>query len=126
MARMRTRPMKRKNRNSVEDKMISNLDSLAEFNEFQRTLLPIIKGAVKSKDAPKAILELARSYAAARIALIMATDPDNKTALAAAKDLLDRTEGKAVERRELRHSMANLKDEELDALVMSKIDESEE
>lgn len=121
MARMRVKPMRRRARNNVEAKMVKAIDDLAEFQEFRTKLLPAIRTSLKDKQTPKEILELARSYAAARIALVMAMDPDNKTALAAAKDLLDRTEGKAIERKEFKHQLSQLKDEELDALLESKL-----
>lgn len=50
-------------------------------------------------------------------------EPDSKTALAAVKELLDRLEGKVTEKKEVTHAMAKLKDEELDALVLTALDE---
>jgi cbb3-type cytochrome oxidase cytochrome c subunit len=74
-------------------------------------------------------LDIAKKYsqlAAARTVTVALTDEDSGKALAASKDLLDRTLGKPTERKELVHSMANASEEEIDALIASKMREVEE
>ena len=126
MAKMRSKPMKRRARNKEEDRMVSTIDDLRQFEEFRQDLLPALKKAIKDKKSSKDILEIARSLVTVRLVTIAALDPSATTALAATKDILDRLDGKATERKELLHSMSKLKDEELDALVITAIKEGEE
>jgi hypothetical protein len=45
---------------------------------------------------------------------------DDGAALSAAKDILDRSDGKATEKKEVTHRYADMKEEELDAILMSE------
>jgi hypothetical protein len=112
--------------NGPEQHVARVIDELAEFDEFKATVLPKLRQMIKGNAPSKEILEAGRALVAARLATIAATEPDAKTALAAAKELLDRTDGKVTERREVEHKMAKLKDDELDALVLTAFNESEE
>lgn len=102
---------------------IDIITELEEFEEFKQQLLPILRKAMLDKKPAKEILELARAHAAARIATIAATEVDAGKALAAARDILDRTEGKPVERKEFSHKLGKLKEEEIDALLISSLSE---
>ena len=108
--------------NKYEDAQIDLIDKLTEFAQFQQ-LLPSLKEAVRSGKKASEILEDMAPYAAARIAAIATTEKDPGKALSAAKDLLDRVYGKATERRENVHKFENMKEEELDALLESKLRE---
>jgi hypothetical protein len=55
--------------------------------------------------------------------MIAMTDKDSGRALSAIKDILDRTQGRAVERTTTTHKFEKLKDEELDALLKSRLKE---
>jgi hypothetical protein len=54
---------------------------------------------------------------AARLVNEGITNPDASKALAAIKDVMDRTVGKPTERKEIKHSLEKLSDEELQALL---------
>jgi cysteinyl-tRNA synthetase len=97
--------------------------ALEDFDEFQNGILPKIRDALKAGKSSKEITEMARSMAAARIATIAATEPDAGKALAASRDILDRTEGKAVERKEIHHRLGQLKEDEIDALLISGLND---
>jgi hypothetical protein len=114
------------NGNTPEHRVAQIIDDLAEFEEFRTTVLPELRRLIKTGAPSKEILERGRALVAARLVTIAAIDPDSKTALAAAKELLDRVDGKVVEKKEVKHAMANLKDEELDALVLTALDNSDE
>ena len=101
------------------------LDKLAQFEEFNKTILPQLRAMLKEGAKSEDILEFSRAHAAARIVSIAATEADSTKALAASRDILDRTMGKAVERHEQTHKFAKLDDNALDALVISKLKEAE-
>lgn len=104
-----------------ENSLVEAIDQLAIFEEFKASLLPKLQEALLSGKPPKEILEMSRAYAAARIASMAALEQNPALALAASKDLLDRTEGKATERKELVHRLGKMRDEELDAMVLSAL-----
>jgi molecular chaperone GrpE (heat shock protein) len=98
------------------------LHDLEQFEDYQ-TILASIRKDIKAgmKEA-----ELARKYAPlaqARIISDMLTTDNPQAALAAAKDLLDRANGKATEKKEVTHKFSELKDEELDAILKSEVEE---
>jgi ABC-type transporter Mla subunit MlaD len=112
--------------NEEERGLIETLDELALFQDLRADLLPELKKLIEGRAPTKDILQAARAAAVARLASLAVMDEDSKTALSAIKELLDRTEGKVSEKREVTHALAKLKDEELDALVMSSIQEDED
>lgn len=110
--------------NETERGLIETLDELALFQDLRADLLPELRKLIEGRAPTKDILESARAAAVARLASLAVMDEDSKVALSAIKELLDRTEGKVSEKREITHAMAKLKDEELDALVLTTLNES--
>lgn len=110
--------------NTEEEGLIQALDQLAVFEDFQKDMLPKLQALVKKGAKTDEILEMGRALAVARLVTIAATEPDSGKALAAVRELLDRREGKVTDKREVTHRMANLKDEELDALVLTALNEA--
>ena len=101
-------------------KMTKLIDQLAEFEKFRETILPAIRADLSNGlTAP----ELREKYAAlvqARIITEALTTPDAGKAATLSKDVLDRSEGKATERKEVSIKYSELGDEELDALLLSE------
>jgi hypothetical protein len=112
---------KRPKPNKTESLMVSALDRLAAFEEFQEEILPTLRGALKEGKTAEDIYKLVQAHAAARTATIALTERDPAKALSAIKDILDRSGGKPTERREVEHKYSKLKDEELDSLILSEI-----
>lgn len=108
------------------DKIAEQLDQLARFEEFQEKILPWLQEALANGATAEEIYEKATNIAAARAVTIAATSSDQAKALAAVKDILDRTQGKAIERKKVTHTMEDLSDEELEALVLSQLDDEED
>jgi len=106
--------------NFNDEDMARSLDDLAEFDRFRSDLLKKFQRALKRGDSPNEILDMAKAIAAARLGTIAATEVDSSRALAAIKDILDRTQGKATEHKEVRHKFDKLPDEQLDALIQSQ------
>lgn len=100
--------------------MCQNLDDLAEFAEFRAVVLPQIRQALHKGMSAKEILEKFKPYAVARL-VNTALIGEAGTALTAAKEMLDRTDGKVTTTLDLQHKYAGLSDEALDALLQSKL-----
>lgn len=110
--------------NEQEQGIVDSLDDLALFQDLRAELLPELRKLIEGRAPTGEILQSARAAAVARLASLAVMDEDSKVALAAIKELLDRTEGKVSEKREIVHAMAKLKDEELDALVLTTLNEA--
>lgn len=110
--------------NTAEDRLVAALDDLSLFTQFQSELLPDLRKMIQDGASTKDILGRARALAVARLTSLAVMEPDSKVALSAVKELLDRLEGKPTEKKEITHAMAKLKDEELDALVLTALNES--
>jgi hypothetical protein len=106
---------------SAQHQMARALDDMEEFHKFREELLPVLRQALTSGMTAEEIYTKFQAYAAARTVSIAATEIDSGKALAAIKDILDRTQGKAKERSEVTHRLANAPEEQLDALIMSKL-----
>jgi len=102
---------------------IDTHERLAEFEKFEQEILPALRADVLSGMTAAEIYKKYQSHAAARGVSIALTSQDEGKAAALIKDMLDRGDGKAVERRETRHKFENLTDEELDSYVMSRMEE---
>ncbi len=92
---------------------------LAEFEDY-KTILATIRKDIKAGMSQK---ELAKKYAPlaqARIISEMLTTDNATAALAAAKDMLDRVEGKATEKKEVTHRFKDMAEDELDAILKSE------
>lgn len=105
--------------NSVEARMTGALDRLGEFEEFESSIAPALRKAVKSNASPEEIFKIVKSYAAARLATIALTDTDSGKALSASKELLNWTEGKATERKDIKLEIEQLDDNQLDSKLAS-------
>lgn len=101
--------------------MAHMIDNLAEFEEFREAFLPAIQKDLRAGLSAKEIREKYQAYLQARVVQIGLMEPDSGKALSAIKDLLDRSEGRAVERRAVAHKFESMDDRELDSLLVSKM-----
>lgn len=115
--------MAKKRRDGYKEQaaMARRIDELDEFEQYRQEILPLLRDAIKRKKTSKEIRALVQSYLTARIATIALTEQDSGKALAAARDLVDREEGKAVERKHIKHTLDELSDQELTALLQSEM-----
>lgn len=118
MSRFKTKGKHHTNRTEAE--VVRSLDKLAAFEEFQAQIAPKLREMLKSNSASD-ILKFSEAYAAARLATVAMLESDPGKAIVAAKDILDRVQGKAKERTEHVHKFEKLKDEELDSIIFSKL-----
>jgi hypothetical protein len=103
--------------------MVEVLDELAMFEEYRATMLPKLRDQIDKGASTKEILGTAKAAAVARLASLAVLEQDSKVAITAIKELLDRLDGRVTDRKEITHQMANLKSEELDALVLTALNE---
>jgi hypothetical protein len=113
-----------KKNEAVQHRAAAIMDDLADFEEARRELLPKLRQAIKEGKSPEEIMAMGKALASARLATIAATELDNKVALAAVNSLLDRVIGKAKETKSIEHSMARAKDEDLDAVLLTALNEA--
>ncbi len=112
-------------KNSTEDEMLRNLDLLSEYDSYATEVAPILRQAVTQGWSPDKIFKHFQSYLAARAVTIALNDKDSGKALAALKDLMDRSVGKATEKIETTHRLEKLGDADLDKMLASLVSESE-
>jgi hypothetical protein len=96
------------------------MDALAEFEEFREAFLPAIRRALMDGLSSEQILKKFEPVMAARLVQLGATGAE-AASLNAIKEILDRTQGKAVQKQEHTHRLAKLPEEELDAVLASKL-----
>lgn len=102
--------------------MPRRLDDLADFEDFQNTILPRLRKLLATGTAtPEQIYRECGDIVAARAVSLAIKEQDTGKALAAIKEVLDRGHGKATEKVELTHKYQNLKEQELDSLLQSEM-----
>lgn len=106
-------------------KMEKTIDDLIEFENFCEEILPALRKDMKAGLSAQDMYNKYQAMAAARSISIVAREVDSGKALSAIKDILDRTQGKAVERHDHRHHLADIPEEQLDALLLSELAEVE-
>lgn len=124
-ARIKTKG-KTPKRNKQEESTLHDLSELEEFERFKEEILPKLRDAIAKGVKAQDIYKQYSSHAAARTVTIALTEADAGKALNAAKDILDRAQGKAVERKEFKHKLQDLTDQQLDALLLSEQDDDDE
>lgn len=99
------------------------IDDIKAFEEFRQSILPALQKDIKAGLSNKQLREKYAAIAEARRITLIATSNNESAVNAAIKDLLDRTEGKPVEKKEIAHRLGKLTDAELDAMLLSETDE---
>lgn len=114
---------KRQANNEVLEQAVEAIDDLREFERFRQEVLPALRADLtERKLSAEQIYKKYSSMAAARGITIALTTEKPETALTAIRDILDRTQGKPVQRSESHHTFEELSDEELDAMVLSEME----
>lgn len=119
----RRRPSSAKRR--AEDGVIKAVDALAEFEEFRNQFLPAIRQDLSLGMGAEEIMQKYKNLAAAKLVMKIFDAQSDMAQIAAAEKILDRVDGKPVQRQELKHRLEQLSDEELEAAVKSKLMEVE-
>lgn len=109
--------------NQNEERTVAAIDDLALFEDLQKSLIPELRKAINAGKDTKDILQIGKAAALARLVSLATMNADDKTALSAVKELLDRLEGKVTEKKELTHKLAKLEESEVDALLLTSLSE---
>lgn len=112
-------------RNHEENSVVDFLAELQMFDEFKQNIAPRLRAALNKGMRGEDIYKQFQDLAAARAVTIAVQERDSSKALAAVREILDRAEGKAVERKTVTHKLEELSDEQLDAVLLSELDGSE-
>lgn len=103
-----------------ERAILGRMDDLSEFEEFRAEVLPQLRKMMYRNASAKEIAEFARARMLARATTIALTSEDEKTALAAVREVLDRGDGKSTETKKI--EVNKMSDEELDALIKAEME----
>jgi capsular polysaccharide biosynthesis protein len=117
---------KMRSENKKEDETNAALDDLAEFEQYRASVLDAIRKDLAAGMTSDQLLKKYESQAMARVITVALTEADSSKALAAAKDVIDRSKGKAAENKTVKHKFEDVDDAQLDALIAAKILEEEE
>lgn len=115
MARRRTRIA------SPDAAMTTKLDLAAEFEKFRELMPDRLKKDLLDGMSAKQLYKKYAALAAARTIAISLSEADSAKALAASKEVMDQAEGKVTTRTEVTHKMGEVPEEQLDAIIMSKL-----
>lgn len=96
------------------------IDDLAEFEEFRETTLKAIRRDISKGMGAKQLREKYAAIVQGRLITDALTTDDTAKAALIGKDIIDRVEGKATEKKEVTHRFKDMKDEELDAIIQSE------
>lgn len=110
-------------RDHREIAMTRAIDTLSEFEEFQTDVLPVLRQLIKSKATTGEMVETARPLLVAMLTSMAFSNEDDKLRAQIAKDLIQMIDGKPTEKKEFTHKLGKLKDEEVDALLLTKLRE---
>lgn len=111
--------------NKIQDTRVRNIDDLVLHDDLMMGVLGSIKKDLAQGLTSEEILEKYAALAAARITSIAATEADSSKALAAAKDILDRAKGRAVERKQIHHKLDKVDEKQLDAILLTELEDLE-
>ena len=98
------------------------VEELQEFEEFKKDILPSLQRDLKAGLRAEEIVEKYKSLAAARMVSLLS---DKKLGHTAAKDILDRGLGKAIERKAIKHQFHDMDEKQLDSLIQSRLKDIE-
>ena len=121
---MRPKKYRKKTGEANQQWLAATVDDKAAIFSFAEKMMPVIRRAHEKGLTAEQVLESIESLAALRVATELASE--GATGLAAAKDILDRRMGKAKETKEIAHRLGKLPEQELDALLVSKLAALEE
>jgi hypothetical protein len=109
-----------------ENEAIKLADSLNEFEKFRELLPAQLRKDLLAGLTAKQIYKKYAPMAAARAVAVALSEADSAKALSAAKEVMDQAEGKVTVRTEVTHKMDGMPEEQLDALIRSRMSSTAE
>ena len=110
----------------TQTNMANLLDQVSEFESWRTELLPKLRAMIEKGATPEAIYKEAAALAAAKAVTIALTETDSAKSLSAIKEIIDRSHGKSIDRKEINARMSTLSDAELDSLIKSGLGDLED
>jgi len=98
-----------------------SIDSLALYDQLFHNMLAELQKDIASGLTAQELNKKYASLAAAKTISIALTEQDSGKALTALKDIQDRAHGKATEKKEIKHGLADANEKEIDAVLESKL-----
>jgi len=108
----------------TENKMVRSLDKLAQYELFDKTIMPSLKKMIVQGWSPEKIRKHFAPLIQARMIQAGLGDVRSAQTMKAMKDLLDRHEGTAVQRVEQKNIYAKMSKKELAALALQKLQDA--
>lgn len=108
---------------AMQEGQARSLDALTEYESFREMFLPEIRKALVEGLSETQIMDRFKPIMAARLVQIGGTGGET-AAIAAIREIFDRRDGKAVAKTETTHKFGNLRDEELDAMLRTKLEKT--
>ena len=118
---MRLPKKQRKDNGRQVEKKVRSLDVLAGYEAFASLILPQLQKDLAKGMTAEEITKKYAPYAAARQATLALTSDNESIASTNSKNMIEQEVGKPKEKKVIRHQFEDLADEELDALVKSKL-----
>lgn len=112
--------------NRGESKTIKNLDEARKLQSFREELPAALRDDILNGTTAEDLMKKYETIAVARLIQILQTETDSGKALGAAKEVLDRIQGKPTQKQEVEHRYQKLQDEELDSVLETLISESDD
>jgi hypothetical protein len=100
-----------------ENRMVRALDELSEYEEFKAGILPKLRKMIREGKTAQEIYAFSQSVLAARAVTIGMQSVDEKTALTAIKEILDRGTGRPSESITITSRYEKLSDDALDNMI---------
>lgn len=106
-----------------KDETSDNVAMLSLFQEWYDTLPEELRSLMLKGATAKEILKKYEAHSASRLVAIALTEKDSGKALAAVKEIQDRVSGRPTEHKKIEHKMAELSDDQLDALLLTEMED---
>lgn len=97
------------------------MDELAEFEELKATIMPALIEHLKNGKSAGELRKMALAVIQAKQISNAITADKVGDSNAACKDIIDREEGRPIETKKITHRHQDLPDDQLDALILSKM-----
>jgi len=101
------------------------LDDLDQFEQYRKDVLKQIRDDLKRGLSADQIRDKYKPLVQARITTMALTSKDEKSALSAAKDIIDREDGRPTERKEITTHFDKMPDEQIQATLETELKDLE-
>lgn len=105
-----------------DEKTCQMMEELEIFEEWKKSVLPELREMLLNKMTAEQIAKKYAAHAVARAVTIATTSTDEKAALSACKDIIDRAHGKPTETQKHVHEFDQMSEQDLNAVIKSQLE----